>query len=223
MIHRSRTVRRAVMAVSALAVISLLSVGAARDAVADAKKGRMTFSMLCQTCHGPKGEGMRTVNSPALTALNDWYIIAQLEKFKGGQRGFKAEDVSGSQMAAIAITLANEAAMQDVADYIKTLGHVPQAAPEVVGDVTKGKAIYVKVCKECHGEGAEGIEAKHSSTLVGQNDWYLLAQIDKFRTGLRGSAEGDSVGAGMAKIAKELADEAAIKDVIAYIGSLEPK
>ena len=221
MMHLNRAGHSVVGAVSCLVAVGLLVAGTVKDTSADAKKGRMTFSMLCQTCHGPTGEGMRAVNSPALTGLNDWYVIAQLKKFKAGERGFKAEDVSGSQMAAIAITLANEAAMQDVADYIKSLEHVPQATPEVVGDVAKGKAIYAEVCKECHGEGAEGIEAKHSSTLVGQNDWYLLAQIDKFRTGLRGSAEGDSIGAGMAKIAKELPDQAAVNDVIAYIGSLE--
>ena len=44
----------------------------------DAEKGRTNYS-TCTVCHGVRGEGNVALGSPALTGLNDWYLVRQLE------------------------------------------------------------------------------------------------------------------------------------------------
>ena len=76
--------------------------------------------MICQTCHGPKGGGNRALNSPKLIGLQDWYIVRQLKNFKAGIRGTKSGDLFGMQMRPMAMTLANDEAINNVAAYIAT-------------------------------------------------------------------------------------------------------
>ena len=65
--------------------------------------------------------GKVELNTPALVGQADWYIAAQLEKFKQGVRGATPEDVTGSQMRAMALTLATDQAVQDVIAYIVSM------------------------------------------------------------------------------------------------------
>jgi cytochrome c oxidase subunit II len=55
---------------------------------------------------------------------------------------------------------------------------------------------------------------------VGLQEWYLVKQLIKFRTGLRGKEPQDKFGQQMASIAKTLPDEQSVKDVVAYIMTL---
>jgi cytochrome c553 len=88
------------------------------------------------------------------------------------------------------------------------------------GDPIKGKSLY-GTCVACHGQSAEGMLATNSPNLSGMRDSYLIAQIQKFRSGLRGAKPEDAYGAQMAEMAKILPDEQAILDVVAYIGTLK--
>ena len=203
------------------AVVAIFFILGASAAHADAKKGKGTYAMLCFACHGANGEGNRALNSPALNRLSQWYMVSQLEKFKNGQRGAHPDDVTGAQMAPMASTLANQAAMADVSDYVRSLSSAESLPHEIEGSAVQGKATYTKVCVECHGDAGLGIEAKLSSTLAGQNDWYLLAQLKKFSAGIRGTAQGDTTGAEMKTISDKLTEEE-MKDVIAYIATLDP-
>jgi len=190
-----------------------------QPASADAKKGKGTYSMLCFTCHGTNAEGNRALNTPALAGLSQWYMVSQLQKFKSGLRGKDPKDVTGAQMAPMATTLANEAAMIDVSDYVRTLNPPKIDKFEIEGDVALGKVTYEKTCQECHGADGLGIQEKLSSTLTGQNDWYLFAQLEKFKAGIRGGSKEDSTGASMKVIADKMTD-ADMKNTIAYINTL---
>ena len=86
----------------------------------DTSAGKASY-MICQTCHGPKGGGNRALNSPNLTGLQDWYIVRQLKNFKAGIRGTKSGDLFGMQMRPMAMTLANDSAINNVTAYIATL------------------------------------------------------------------------------------------------------
>ena len=88
------------------------------------------------------------------------------------------------------------------------------------GDVKAGETLYV-VCAECHGDKAQGNEAMAGPRLAGQNDWYLVNQINKFKQRQRGYHASDHGGRQMAPMVVTLADEAAINDVVAYINSLQ--
>jgi cytochrome c553 len=75
----------------------------------------------CVSCHGAKGEGNATLNSPALAARSDWYLVTQLANYQKGLRGTDERDPYGAQMRAIVTTLPDEKAITDVVAYINTL------------------------------------------------------------------------------------------------------
>lgn len=85
----------------------------------DVSKGAAAY-MLCAACHGADAEGNPAMNSPALAGLPDWYMVTQLKNFKAGVRGAHPKDIYGMQMRPMAMTLADEQAMKDVAAYINS-------------------------------------------------------------------------------------------------------
>ena len=87
------------------------------------------------------------------------------------------------------------------------------------GDPVVGQTLYA-VCAACHGAEGEGNIALNSPKLSGQQDWYLRRQIGYFKQGIRGAHEDDVYGRQMAPMAAILADDAAIRNVTAYIKTL---
>ena len=85
----------------------------------DAARGKPLYQ-VCVACHGAKGEGNKALNAPRLAGQEDWYIVRQLKNFKEGIRGTNPKDIYGMQMRPMAMTLANDQAMEDVAAYIVT-------------------------------------------------------------------------------------------------------
>jgi cytochrome c553 len=75
----------------------------------------------CAACHGADGRGNEALKAPPLVGQNDWYIVAQLKKFKEGIRGADPQDASGQQMRAMVNVLPDETAVRNVAAYIRTL------------------------------------------------------------------------------------------------------
>ena len=90
------------------------------------------------------------------------------------------------------------------------------------GNVQVGQAQYA-VCAACHGAEGEGNEVLNAPRLAGQGDWYLERQLRNYKSGVRGAHEDDTYGAQMAPMAAILADNAAIDNVLAYIGTLPDK
>jgi cytochrome c oxidase subunit 2 len=90
------------------------------------------------------------------------------------------------------------------------------------GDAAAGKTLYA-VCAACHGAQGEGNPSMNSPKLAGQEAWYLTRQLQSFRQGMRGAAAGDIYGSQMRPMAMQLKDDAAIANVVAYIGTLPSK
>lgn len=86
----------------------------------DVARGR-TLYVTCASCHGPNGEGNQTLGAPALADRTDWYLATQLRNYKAGLRGSDQRDSSGAQMRALAATLPDARAIDDVVAYINTL------------------------------------------------------------------------------------------------------
>jgi cytochrome c553 len=86
----------------------------------DAVRGRSLY-VTCESCHGAKGEGNQALGAPALAARTDWYLVTQLQNYKAGLRGNDPRDTNGAQMRAIASTLPDPRAVDDVVAYINTL------------------------------------------------------------------------------------------------------
>jgi cytochrome c oxidase subunit 2 len=94
-----------------------------------------------------------------------------------------------------------------------------QLRAQPAGDAEAGKPLYA-VCAACHGAQGEGNAAVHAPKLSGQGDWYLQRQLTQFKHGVRGSSDKDVYGKMMAPMAATLADDAAMRNVVAYIRTL---
>ncbi len=87
------------------------------------------------------------------------------------------------------------------------------------GDAAKGKTLYA-TCGACHGQNAEGMEALNAPKLAGQEEWYVVRQLQNFKNGVRGTNPKDTYGMQMAPMAQTLPNDQAMEDVAAYIKSL---
>jgi len=181
------------------------------------RAGKASYD-LCQACHGVNGQGTRELGAPRLAGLDAEYVVRQLADFRAGRRGSDPSDVPGKQMAEMAMTLSDQQAIEKVAAYVAGL-NAPLDAPSVAGDPTAGKASFA-TCAACHGNNAEGNPALQAPRLAGASDWYLLRQLQEFKTGRRGGGAPSSPGARMQAIMVTLADEAALRNVVAYIAQL---
>ena len=86
----------------------------------DLKAGQAAYA-VCAACHGQKAEGLEQMGGPGLAAQDDWYLVRSLQSYKKGLRGYAPQDTFGRQMAPMAATLANDAAVNNVVSYIKSL------------------------------------------------------------------------------------------------------
>ncbi len=183
----------------------------------NAENGKALF-VTCGICHGANGEGNQALNSPASGGQNEWYVLRQLTNFREGIRGADAKDVYGAQMRPMAMTLADDQAVADVAAYIATLPE-PKLPATVDGDPETGKILYV-TCIACHGANGQGDLILNAPRISNQHDWYIVRQIQNFKKGIRGSHASDIRGAQMRPMAETLKSEQAEKDVAAYINTL---
>jgi cytochrome c553 len=193
---------------------------AAPAAAQDIARGEKLFA-LCATCHGEAGEGNELYLAPAIGGMPLWYVQGQLTKFREGGRGTHFDDLAGMRMRPMARSLSTARGndLEDVAAYVASL---PVPKPEQTvsgGDAARGAAHYA-VCQACHGAQGEGVQATNGPPLAHQSDWYVLSSLERFKSGVRGSAPNDANGAVMRGMAAILVDEQAMKDVVAYINSL---
>jgi len=84
------------------------------------------------------------------------------------------------------------------------------------GDAAAGKTSYA-TCGACHGMKGEGNKAMNAPKLAGQESWYVVSSLKRFKSGARG--KGDPIAASMIPMASMLNDKQ-IEDVAAYISSL---
>jgi cytochrome c553 len=82
--------------------------------------GKRSFE-TCGACHGDSAEGNAELYAPALTGLNDWYVVSQLQQFVAGARGSDPDDSIGQQMLAAAQMLTGDDEIANLAAYIATL------------------------------------------------------------------------------------------------------
>ena len=121
-------------------------------------------------------------------------------------------------MAPMAATLSDDAAIDNVVAYIKTLPDKP-AAPTVKMNTNDGQGLYV-TCGACHGVDGRGIEATNAPRLKGMSHWYMVTQLNNFKHGVRGAHPKDLYGPQMASMAAMLTSDQATNDLVAYINTL---
>ncbi|MEY4641671.1 MAG: hypothetical protein RLZZ227_1665 [Pseudomonadota bacterium] len=185
----------------------------------DPAQGQPSYA-VCAACHGVNGEGNVALNAPKLAGQEDWYLRRQLNYFKTGVRGTHADDVYGAQMRPMAGTLATDDMVANVAAYIAAMPDMP-APDTITGDIANGQALFEPTCGVCHSERGEGIWAVNAPKLAGMSDWYLVRQLQNFKSGVRGVHPDDEYGFQMTSMVQALADDSAINDVVAYINTLD--
>jgi cytochrome c oxidase subunit 2 len=174
---------------------------------------------LCAQCHGPAGAGNHAIRAPAIAGQYSWYVARQLRKFQDGIRGAHPDDATGLQMRAMALSLRNEEDIEAVAAYVAQL---PPSAPEATltdGHADVGAALF-GTCSTCHGAEGTGNSERSAPSLVRTNDWYLMAQLQKFKTRVRGGSPNDVEAAQMLPWVSTLDGDQAVKDVLAHIQTL---
>lgn len=107
---------------------------------------------------------------------------------------------------------------EDFANWLAGQTTFAQSVASVAGDPAAGQATFA-TCMACHGAQGEGNKVLNAPKLAGQPGWYLARQLGNFRRGIRGGNGADTFGQQMAGLASAL-DDAAIRDVIAYIETL---
>ena len=174
--------------------------------------------VVCAACHGQQGEGLQALNAPKIAGQSAWYMKRQLQNYKSGFRGAHPDDTYGRQMAPMAMTLADDAAIDNVVAHIRTF---PDNAPAATidGDTANGERLY-RVCGYCHGAAGQGVQALNAPRAAGMNDWYIKRQLENFQDGVRGAHLSDYYGFQMGFMARILHDEQAINDIVAYINTL---
>lgn len=178
------------------------------------------FVGACSPCHAPNGNGYQSEFSPKISGQEDWYMSRQLMNFRNDLRGDGDSEIWAKQMN-FHIKDFGPTQLLSFVDYIQTLEDTP-AEVTVEGDVARGRDLYTQTCSLCHGDGAMGNPALNSPRLAGMSDWYMVIQLEKFRSGLRGRHPEDIYGAQMLPFALTLPDEEAMTDVVAYINTLAP-
>ena len=212
-----------------MACMALLCASVGR--AAEQPHGKSLF-VLCSTCHGNQGQGLQfaTLSLPAIAGLPAWYTEAQLKKFQSGLRGAHARDTKGLMMRPMSRTLRNEEEIKAIAAFVEKLP-IKKSAKRVEGNLQKGKFYYESLCASCHGDQFQGnadptISAPSHKPL---DDWYMIEQLKKFQSGIRGTHSKDVEGARMLPIIQSLLPQMAetqasdtdqaMKDVVAFIYS----
>jgi len=200
--------------------IFILTVSAMQICAAgDAAKGKARYA-VCQACHGADGMGNKALNSPKIAGQEPWYLERQLKNFKAGIRGADSKDTYGMQMRPMALTLADDQSIRDMAAYVSSMTVEKTVVPTIKGDLDAGKAAYV-ICQACHGSAGEGNKTLNSPRLAGLQDWYVARQLKNFKSGIRGTKSGDMFGMQMRPMAMSLANDEAINNVAAYIATFK--
>ncbi len=200
-----------------LLALAVLSSAALAAPAGNAAAGKALYG-VCVACHGANGEGNQAMNAPRLAGQEAWYLARQLANYQQGIRGTGRGDTFGAQMKPMAATLRDAAAVANVVAHIGTL-RAPASRPTVRGDAARGRSLYA-TCAACHGQQGQGIAAMNAPALKGENDWYMVTQLRNFRSGARGAHARDTYGKQMAPMARTLADDKAINDVVAFINTL---
>jgi cytochrome c oxidase subunit 2 len=143
---------------------------------------------------------------------------AWLKPTLAGRYDIMCEELCGIAHFAMrgAVVVEEQAAFED---WLATYPTYAQVLDRPQPDLAVGQAQYA-VCSACHGAQGEGNDMLNAPRLAGQGGWYLRRQLENFKHGIRGGDARDSFGAQMAPMAAVLADDVAMANVVAYIGSL---
>ncbi len=163
---------------------------------------------LCAGCHGEFAQGGKNGEYPRLAGMPAAFIDKQMHLFRDRKRPNMPmlEYVDERQFP--------DDEIADIAAYLSQLKLATRLSPlkegpefnayerleeakrvlniaRYPGDVEKGRKIYKKECRSCHGSEGEGNTKKAVPMLAGQYTNYLQRQVEKYLKGIRIHDEDD--------------------------------
>ncbi|MCF3652353.1 PVC-type heme-binding CxxCH protein [Synoicihabitans lomoniglobus] len=187
--------------------------------------GERVYLQNCVACHGSEARGDPSVGAPSLRGMENWYVQTQLQKFRHGLRGTHFKNANGIAMRSALEFLDThpraEFVISSLAFYLSSLDPV-MPEPTVTGNAAAGQALYA-TCAACHGADGAGNRELSAPKLTGKQDWYLMHHLKLFHDGVRGADPRDVTGQQMAAMAKTVPNEQAMRDLAAYIQTLNTK
>lgn len=156
----------------------------------DVKNGKETYE-VCGACHLPSGAGRPDGTFPQLAGQHATVLIKQIADIREGLRDNPTMYPFAKE------AMVNPQELADTAAYIETLcvptDHGKYEGADAALQISKGKELYEKQCKECHGLNGEGNKEKFYPVIAGQHYKYLLRQMTEIRDGHRRNANPDMV------------------------------
>lgn len=96
------------------------------------------------------------------------------------------------------------------------------STPKVITpDLKRGETLFT-YCKICHGAEGQGTVLAKAPQIAGQDTDYLITQLKKFQSGVRGSNPNDVNGLRMRPMSRLLQSEEDVVHVANYIHQLKP-
>ncbi len=172
--------------------------------LAAAAAGALLYTQLCSSCHGADLRG--GVNAPSIRGVG----AASVDFWVG----------TGRMPAAVPWIEEGHRDTQFTQDQIKALtAYVTSVAPggqpipviDATGNAKNGRTLYEQNCEHCHGVYSEGAS-------IGRNEWAPSLHA----ASIVQVAEAIRIGPGqMPVFGEKQLDERDLKDVVAYVWSLD--
>ncbi|HNC52029.1 MAG TPA: c-type cytochrome [Accumulibacter sp.] len=164
--------------------------GEALERKGDRKRGEEIYA-LCRSCHLPSAGGRADGSIPQLAGQHGSVLIKQMADIRGGVR-------DNPTMYPFAAVFTDPQDLADLAAYLEGLcipsDHGQYEGTDADRQVAKGRALYEKDCRGCHGASGEGARHKFYPVIAGQHYRYLLRQMTEIRDGKRRNANPEMVG-----------------------------
>ena len=164
--------------------------GEALERKGDRKRGEELYA-LCRSCHLSSAGGRPDGSIPQLAGQHGSVLIKQMADIRAGVR-------DNPTMYPFAAVLTDPQDLADLAAYLQGLcipaDHGQYEGPDVARQVAKGRALYEKDCRRCHGASGEGASHRSYPVIAGQHYRYLLRQMTEIRDGKRRNANPEMVG-----------------------------
>lgn len=94
--------------------------------------------------------------------------------------------------------------------------------PTATASVEYGSGEYTNYCGQCHGPTGAGNPGVGAPAIAGLPDWYVVEQVNKFRTSLRGAHFDDIEGLRMRPMAMTLHSDTEILAVAMFVATMPP-
>ncbi len=192
------------------------------------------INQVCAGCHEEFGMGGKDGKYPRIAGLPVKYILEQIVLFRERKRPnipmlqhVEERELPNDELLDVAIFLnkiklrSRLSKIDEKASDFNAYARLQEAKGiiqigKAEGDVEKGKKLYKRECKSCHGKKGEGDEENAVPLLAGQYTKYLWRQLDMYLIGKRLHDVDDPEEEFLKSFTR---DE--LRDILAYISTLD--